>query len=99
MGDVNDWTKGNVWLYGCNGGTNQQIEFNSDGSVCDACHESRKRCWEVTSTDPSSGTAKVQVWAKPQPRNAMAVLVINPSKAAYSASVDLSKLGFGQDVS
>lgn len=93
--DANDWTKGNVWLYKCNGGTNQQIEFSNDGTVCDACGESRKRCFEVTPSDPSGGSSggKVQVWAKPQPGGAVAMLIINPTTDAYAADVALSDIG------
>lgn len=98
--DANNWEVGNVWLYRCNGGTNQQVEFNDDGTVCDACHEPRKRCWEVTPTDPRSGGAgAVQVWAKAQPKGAVAVLVINSGTSPYAASVELAKLGLSGTVS
>jgi hypothetical protein len=95
--DTYNWKGPKVCLYDCNGGTNQQVEFNDDGSVCEACHESRKMCWEVTASDPTTENT-VQVWAKPQPQGAIAVLVINVGSSEETTKVDLVTLGFSKEI-
>jgi hypothetical protein len=79
-----------VVAYGCNAGENEEFTFDaSKKSLCsvgDAAHAAR--CLDARAQTPSGGGGGVQIWAKPQPNGATAVLVIN-SESASCAGVDV----------
>jgi len=72
--DVYDFSGPVVQLYSCNGGCNQKFVFASDKTLDDTC--SPKLCLAVRPDAPSGGNL-MQIWAKPQPKGAMGVLVLN----------------------
>ncbi|EDQ91557.1 uncharacterized protein MONBRDRAFT_31543 [Monosiga brevicollis MX1] len=81
-----------VQIYGCNNGKNQLFTI-SDGYVKDA----ENLCWSVKNSSPAG--SNVEVWAKPQPNNAMAVLFINDmASTASNITLDLSLLNITADV-
>jgi hypothetical protein len=75
---------GRIDMYPCNGGPNQEWFFGANGNngtITDGCGA----CLGVKQVAPPGGgggsdiLTKVQIWAKPQPRGAFAVLLINAS--------------------
>lgn len=77
--DIYDFSGPVVQLYSCNGGCNQKFAFASDKTLKDQC--SPAKCISAQTSSPS-GTGVVQVWAKPQPKGAIAVFVINGANTA-----------------
>lgn len=78
----------------CHNGSNQLFAFG-DGHM----HAATGQCIAVTHTDPSDDvkTARLSVWAKPQPNNTMAVFVLSnkePGQPDESVTVDFSELNF-----
>lgn len=81
-------------LYACNGGSNQKWTFNQNGTLQDGCGT----CLGVNSKPPPGASTKsasvAQLWVKPQPNGAKAVLLINSSpEPASGLSVSLAELG------
>ena len=89
-------------MWGCNTGENEQMAFAA-GSLCskgDKTHPAR--CLELKSTPPpghggghgggGGGSGNLQMWAKPQPKGATAVLIINDSPHNASAAINMSSI-------
>jgi len=94
--DVHDWSGPQVQLFGCNGGSNQQFDFNSDGSLTDASTDSsRRHCLDHSSVPPGPVPAgDIHLWAKPLPGGDTAVLVMNyNSDSNYTVDVEFDILG------
>lgn len=84
--DVYDFTGPVVELYNCNGGPNQQFDFQSDGTLTD--RDDPKLC--LTSTE-SPGNGGFQMWAKKQAKGAEAVLVFNgEADTSFTSAVNVS---------
>lgn len=74
-----------VQVFPCNGGKNQQFDFNTaDGTLSDA----ENHCIAVSSVSPSAAGG-FQLWSKKQPGNALAVLVFNNQDDGDAVAVDL----------
>jgi len=96
--DVNDWNGPVVWLYNCNGGTNQQLEFVSNGTFCDSCGDSKKKCIGTSNKSPGSNAA--QLWTKKMPNKQRAILIINANADTnINATVDFAELNMTGTVS
>eukprot|EP00456_Euglypha_rotunda_P072685 TRINITY_DN6586_c0_g1_i2.p1 TRINITY_DN6586_c0_g1~~TRINITY_DN6586_c0_g1_i2.p1 ORF type:complete len:534 (-),score=57.64 TRINITY_DN6586_c0_g1_i2:133-1734(-) len=92
--DINNFQGPEVEIWGCNGGCNQQFNFNSDGSFSDRCSGSQpKKCLSARTDSPVGGNL-MQIWAKPQPKGAVACLVLNSDQdgPATVVQIDLSSL-------
>eukprot|EP01047_Picozoa_sp_COSAG01_P068476 COSAG01_NODE_9906_length_2304_cov_2.481633_1_plen_350_part_00 len=102
---VQNWEGPTVVMWGCNNGENEEIVF-AGGSLCskgDKQHAAR--CLNVKSTPPSGGGGHhgggggtMQMWAKPQPAGATAVLVINnmaPGTPNVSVTINLTAVRHG----
>jgi hypothetical protein len=73
-----------VVMWSCNTGENEEFAFDAtDGSLCskgDSAHAARclvPRTTNPRPPSPPSASPTMQIWAKPQPDGAVAVLVIN----------------------
>lgn len=92
--DVYDFNGPVVQLYPCNGGTNERFSVSRDGTVADQ----DQHCLAYKSTPPSGGSGTIlQLWAKPQPHGAVAVLILNsdtPNQASsnHTVTFDLKSL-------
>jgi hypothetical protein len=91
--DVNNFQGPVMELWGCNGGCNQQWNFNSDGTWSDNCSgSSPKKCVSAKVNSPFSGSA-LQLWGKPQPNGAVATLLINNDDVnSYTVDIQFSLL-------
>ena len=81
-------------MWGCNTGENEEFVF-AHGSLCSkGSSQHAARCLTIRDTPPSGGgdtSGKLQLWAKPQPLGATAVLVINDmALGTANASVTLN---------
>lgn len=83
---------GVVW-YTCNTGTNEEFTA-TDGALC----SKNGHCLTAKSTSPGGGGGDVeQLWAKPQPNGATAVLLLNnadPSVANITMTFSFQEVGF-----
>ena len=81
---VEDFNGPGVVSWQCNTGTNEEMAFDAaTGSICDK-GGANERCLDAKPAKPAGGGGggggggdTVQIWAKPQPNGAVAVLVIN----------------------
>jgi len=90
--DVYNFAGPVIEMYSCNNGCNQKWQFTSDKLMKDTCTSGSghdPRCASAESGSPS-GTGVLQVWAKPQPKNAMAIFVINGANEAPAQVVTLT---------
>ena len=88
--------------YQCNPGSNEVWALNAaNGTLCSAIGDRFPvRCLAKRTAPPSAPTPAPgphvlwQVYAKPQPNNSMAVLLLNADSEPGTPSVDLAALGF-----
>jgi len=79
-----------VEMWDCNGGGNQKFDFNGDTTLSD--NDNPKHCLTSSTTPPVSQDV-FQLWAKPQPNGAVAVLVMSStSLGAHAANVTFAEL-------
>jgi len=83
-----------VDVYGCNHNFNENFTLSASGVLSTEqvpAHPSR--CLSTSENNPEGNSpTAVQVWAKPQPNGAMAVLFINSLPMAVAANVSLKEL-------
>lgn len=93
--DVWDFNGPRVDLYACNKGSNQAFAFASNGQLR-APKSGGGKCLQTTPTKPGgggSGSELLQLWAKPQSKGGMAVLLINSAATTnVSATIDFASL-------
>jgi hypothetical protein len=93
--DINNFQGPEVETWSCNGGCNQQFTFKSDGSLVDRCTGSDHPIKCISSrTDSPLGGNLLQIWAKPQPKGAVACLVLNSDQNGpdETVQIDLASL-------
>eukprot|EP01051_Picozoa_sp_SAG22_P002154 SAG22_NODE_94_length_20824_cov_230.693718_15_plen_545_part_00 len=103
---VQNWEGPAVVMWGCNNGENEAFVVASGGTLCSKGGGAHPpRCLEVKSTPPTGGggggggggTGNLQMWAKPQPAGATAVLVLNDmvlGEANVTATFTLEEVRF-----
>eukprot|EP00730_Choanoeca_flexa_P004622 TRINITY_DN11751_c0_g1_i1.p2 TRINITY_DN11751_c0_g1~~TRINITY_DN11751_c0_g1_i1.p2 ORF type:complete len:545 (+),score=102.13 TRINITY_DN11751_c0_g1_i1:3443-5077(+) len=93
--DVYDFKGPVVQLYSCESGTHSNQQFKL---VSGKIQDGDNMCWAVRSQSPSGNNDNdIQIWAKPQPNNAVAVLVINnldTSTSSQAVDIKLSDVRF-----
>lgn len=94
--DINMWTGPKVWLYHCHAGApNEDFTFGASGTLTSKAdsHAPKGKCLGASKQKPGGaaegGVETLQMWAKPMPSKAMAVLVIN-TVDAVPQDVDIS---------
>jgi len=93
--DINNFQGPAVELWSCNGGCNQQWNFNSDGTLSDSCSGGNPlKCVSAKNNSPFSGST-LQLWGKPQLKGAWGTLLLNNDPVtAYTVDIDLSLYNF-----
>lgn len=91
--DIYNFSGPVVQTYHCNGGTNEDFSISTSGVIADKSGH----CLAYKSTSPSgSGSGTIlQLWAKPQPQGAMAVLVLNSDATTaqnHTVTIDFKSL-------
>ena len=80
-----------VQLYGCHDGANEYFNISASGVFSDAA----QRCIGYKDTAPSGESgALIQIWAKPQPKNAVAVLILNSDTPGMPGTSHTVKVDF-----
>ena len=95
--DINMWTGPKVWLYRCHAGApNEDFTFGASGTLTSKAdsHAPKGKCLGASKQKPGGaaaggGVETLQMWAKPMPSKAMAVLLIN-TVDAVPQDVDIS---------
>jgi len=85
--DVNGVQGPIMELWTCNGQCNQAWTFNADGTWSDTCTANQNKCVSAKVNSPFTGN-QLQLWGKPQPKGAIATLLIN-NDLSQSFSVDI----------
>jgi len=63
------------------------MNFPSDGTLVDTCNP--KECIASRLDSPYSGSNSLQLWAKPQPKGAVAAVILNGDGQGEPKSVDI----------
>ena len=102
-GDQNNKTAVHMCInFECNTGDNEELVFDAQATtLCTKSDRSETKCFYPgpPGGGDNSGNGEIQIWAKPQPGGAVAVLVINAAAAAaasnHTVAFNMTEIKYG----